>query len=325
MKNRFDISRISSFATLLLVLLFVFLFLVKGLAEEGALMAYSPVQKFIDGYVVLYPNLFLALNGLLVFGSAVLLGRISTIHSIHINRCYLAAIFFAILSMALGCGAFMFRVYLAAYCFILAAGHVFKVRNAKRVVGYRWFVCGFWIAIGSIIYLPAMFAILAIIVGVALFRMNSPREYLIAFGGVALVVVLTFSFYIICGVEMSKLFEGYKGFFSMPTIPNFQIQEIVFVGITALIVVLAIVKMFGVAVKGRADLIKGILFFVIVFFIGAAGAVFTKLGSREGMPLMAVCLAMIMPLCFTVSKRRLIIYNTIFFCYLASVFALFLN
>lgn len=322
--KRFEISKISSFATIIASVLLIFLFSVNGLREGDTLVAYTPLQQFLDNFAIQNNMVSVVINGFAVLIGAIMIGRLGVQQTVYFNRTYLPAVLFVILSMAMGGGGYMLRVYLSALTYILALNHIFRCRNAKRVVGYRWFVCGFWLAISASLYSGAVIGIMAIPIGMMIFRMNSPREYITATMGVVMVGVMIWSGYIIAGVDILAILEGYRDFIALPVIPVFTVEQWAFVGIVVAMTILGIIAMVIIMIRGRADLVKGLLFFVVMMLICGAMAVFTPLASKEGMPIMAIPLAMIMASYFAVPTKRLSLKNALFFVYLAAALALIL-
>lgn len=322
--KRFDISKISSFATIIASVLLIFLFSVNGLRGVGTLVAYTPVQQFLDNFAIQNNMVAVFINGFTILIGAIMIGRLGVQQAVYFNRTYLPAVFFVILSMSMGCGGYLLRVYLSGLTYILALNHIFRCRNAKRVVGYRWFVCGFWLAISTSLYSGTVVGVMAIPVAMMIFRMNSPREYITAMMGVLMVVVIIWSGYIIGGLDLLSLLEGYRDFIVLPMIPVFTVEQWAFVGIVVVMTILGIIAMVIIMTRGRSDLVKGLLFFVVMLLICGGIAVFIPLASKEGMPIMAIPLAMIMANYFAIPTRRISLKNALFFVYLATAVSLIL-
>lgn len=320
--SAFDITRINPFATVLTVTLLAFMFGVSGYDSSVALNTYSPFQIWIDHLVTQNRLLGTIFNGGLVVISAILLGRLGVQHSIYPRRCYLAAIFFVVLSMSMGSSPFMFRAYLSAFILILAVRQIFQSRNVKSVVGYRWFACGFWLALSTIIYSESIVAILLVIVAMMMFRMNAPREYIAALFGLVMVFVIVFCIYVLVGVDFFVLWNSYIDFISIPILPTFTVLEWVFIGLTVLFFLLGIITMIKTSLSGRSDLVPGVLFFVVAFAVCGAFGVFTPLSSVSSMPITAIALSVILPSYFAGTKRNLGIKNFLFFVYILSAISM---
>lgn len=313
----FDISRINSFAVLLMSLFFVSIYSVNALDATGSLVCYTPLELLLDGFVAQNPTICLVANGVMVLLGAMTLSKIGIGQQVFLNRSYLAAIFFVIVAMSISSGAYLFRVYLSSFALILAISHLFKGKNAKRVMGYRWMACGFWLAISSMLYTPAILGILVILIGMMIFRMNAPREYVIALSGFLMVGVINWSIYIILGFNALSIFDGLSDFIVIPQIPMFTINEWLMVGSTTILTVLGIVFLVITSIRGRSDMLKGAIFFTVLLILGGGMSLFTPLAAVENMPILSVVISMVMSIYFTTPFRQPYIKHLVFTIFLA--------
>lgn len=278
--------------------------------QGGSDTAGLPFGRWIDGVLGILPVLSVILSYLLVFVNSFYTTRVVVRNVIYLERTYMPAIIFLLISSAYYNSLISFRPLLAVFLLIMATEMIFRSYNYKSLAAGAYLIIGFLLGLAGAIYIPALFLVLLLPVALSLFRLFDPREWIAALVG--WFMPLFFSAYAVWlnGGEFLSVIEDIRvGLLTPGEIPDIRqvnVFEWVFAGSAVILLLLSIVTFLRRRREYKRKPFKAFSFFIWMFAIWMAVVVCMPGRSLFQLPILALPLAVIIPTCFSSRKANYI-------------------
>lgn len=269
-----------------------------------------PLGTLIDRWLEYVPVVGILLSSLLVFVNSFFVTRVVIRNVIFLERTYMPAIIYLLVSSGYYNSYMSFRPLLVAFLVLVAVEIIFKSYNYKALATGPYLVVGFIFGAAGAIYVPALFLVGLIPVGLIIFRLFDIREWIAAIGG--WLMPLFFSAY---GVWLSGgdffgvLTECRQALMTPLALPSaglFSSFEWTFIGCVAVLFVLSIVTFLGRRRSYKLKPFKVYIFFIWMLAGAALILAFVPCRSLYQLPILAVPLAVIIPTYFNSRKSNFI-------------------
>lgn len=319
-----DLTRQSLLKTLLYFVLLAAIFwgaeffhpersgLVAAAHSEGiaALPKGMPLGKLIDNVLGQVPGVGMLLSSLLVFVNSFFVTRIVIRNVIFLERTYMPAIIYLLVSSGYYNSYMSFRPLLVAFLLLIAAEIIFKSYNYKALATGPYMVVGFIFGLAGAVYAPALLLAALIPVGLVIFRLFDIREWVAALGG--WMMPLFFSAYgvwLAGGDFLGIITECREALMTpllLPPAALFSSFEWTFIGCLAVLFVLSIVTFFGRSRSYKLKPFKAYIFFIWMLVAAALILAFMPCRSLYQFPILAIPLAVIIPTYFNSRKPNFV-------------------
>lgn len=269
-----------------------------------------PLGTLIDGWLGQVPGVGILLSSILVFVNSFFVTRIVIRNVIFLERTYMPAIIYLLVSSGYYNSYMSFRPLLVALLLLTAAEIIFKSYNYKGLATGAYMVVGFIFGTAGAIYAPALLLVALLPVALVIFRLFDIREWVAAFGGWLL--PLFFSAY---GVWLAG--EDFMGVFSecrdalmtplpLPPARLFSSFEWTFIGCVAVLFALSISTFFGRSRSYKLKPFKAYIFFIWMLLVSGLILAFVPSRSLYQLPILAIPLAVIIPTYFNSRKPNFV-------------------
>ncbi len=163
--------------------------------RRGALYV-SPLWRPVEDWLTQHPIANVLFPFFILLLVAFMLVRINRKHILLNERTYLPAIFFVLMS-----GAWMevqggHAIWIGLLVMFLVIDTLFQLYRSNYALG-SLYMAGFFIAIGSLLYVPFIFYLILIYVALVLLRPFIGREWLVPLLGVATPYLFVFTYYFV--------------------------------------------------------------------------------------------------------------------------------
>ena len=279
-------------------------------AEVTAPPSGTPLGSLIDRWLESLPGIGILLSSVLVFINSFFVTRIVIRNVIFLERTYMPAIIYLLVSSGYYNSYMSFRPLLVALLLLIAAEAIFRSYHSKTLATGQYLVIGFILGSAGAIYAPALFLGALLPVGLFIFRLFDIREWIAAVGGWML--PLFFSAY---GVWLSggdflnvavECKEALTTPLALPPAKLFSSFEWTFIGCVAVLFILSIVTFLGRSRSYKLKPFKVYIFFIWMLAVSAAILAFVPCRSLYQLPILAIPLSVIIPTYFNSRKPNFI-------------------
>jgi hypothetical protein len=265
-----------------------------------------PLGTLIDSWVGFVPGIGILLSSFLVFVNSFFVTRIVIRNVIFLERTYMPAIIYLLVSSGYYNSYMSFRPLLVAFLLLLAVEMIFRSYNFKGLATGQYLTIGFILGVAGVIYAPVLLLVALIPVGFVIFRLFDLREWVAAFGGWLL--PMFFSAYVVwCfGGEFLSVFRSCRDALmtplKLPAARLFSSFEWTFIGCMAVLFVLSIITFLGRSRSYKLKPFKVYIFFIWMFVVSVLILVFVPCRSLYQLPILAIPLSVIIPTYFNSRK-----------------------
>lgn len=269
-----------------------------------------PLGTLIDHWLGYVPGIGILLSSILVFVNSFFVTRVVIRNVIFLERTYMPAIIYLLVSSGYYNSYMSFRPLLVAFLVLAAVEIIFKSYNYKAIATGPYLVVGFIIGAAGAIYVPALFLVTLIPIGLIIFRLFDIREWIAAFGG--WLMPLFFSAYGVwlAGGDFTGVVSECRQVLTTPlALPPanlFSSFEWTFIGCVAVLFVLSIVTFLGRRRSYKLKPFKVYIFFIWMLAVAALILAFVPCRSLYQLPILAVPLAVIIPTYFNSRKPNFV-------------------
>lgn len=269
-----------------------------------------PLGTLIDQWLGYVPGIGILLSSILVFVNSFFVTRVVIRNVIFLERTYMPAIIYLLVSSGYYNSYMSFRPLLVAFLVLVAAEIIFKSYNYKALATGPYMVVGFIFGTAGAIYAPALFLAALIPVGLFIFRLFDIREWVAAIGG--WLMPLFFSAYGVwlAGGDFLSVIPACRDALmtplELPSASLFSSFEWTFIGCVAVLFVLSIVTFLGRSRSYKLKPFKVYIFFIWTLVIAALILAFVPCRSFYQLPILAIPLAVIIPTYFNSRKPNFI-------------------
>lgn len=269
-----------------------------------------PLGTLIDQWLEYVPGVGILLSSILVFVNSFFVTRVVIRNVIFLERTYMPAIIYLLVSSGYYNSYMSFRPLLVAFLVLAAAEIIFKSYNYKALATGPYMVVGFIFGTAGAIYAPALFLAALIPVGLFIFRLFDIREWIAAIGG--WLMPLFFSAYGVwlAGGDFLSVIPACRDALMTPLgLPSASLIssfEWTFIGCVAVLFVLSIVTFLGRSRSYKLKPFKVYIFFIWTLVIAALILAFVPCRSFYQLPILAIPLAVIIPTYFNSRKPNFI-------------------
>lgn len=321
----FDLTRQSLFKTLLYFVLLAAVFwgaeffqperegmaaLAQSAGETDPGVIGMPLGRWIDGWLIQLPVLGIVLSSILVFINSFFVTRIVIRNVIYLERTYMPAIIYLLVSSGYYNSYMSFRPLLVALLMLMAAEMIFRSYSYKALATGRYLIIGFLFGTAGAIYAPALLLVALIPVALLIFRLFDLREWLAALTGWFLPLFFSAYGVWLSGGEFSSVASDAWLVLSTPTaLPSYTLFssfEWTFIGCVVVLFVLSIVTFLQQRRTYKLKPLKAYLYFMWMLLIWVAVWIFAPCRSLYQLPILALPLAVIIPTYFNTRKPNFI-------------------
>lgn len=269
-----------------------------------------PLGTLIDRWLGCVPGIGILLSSILVFINSFFVTRIVIRNVIFLERTYMPAIIYLLVSSGYYNSYMSFRPLLVAFLLLVAVEIVFKSYNRKTLVSGSYLIVGFIFGTAGAIYASALFLGALIPVGLFIFRLFDLREWIAAFGGWLLPLFFSaYGVWIAGGDFLSVVSECRAALMTPSALPSaklFSSFEWTFIGCVAVLFVLSIITFLGRRRSYKLKPFKVYIFFIWMLVVSASILIFVPCRSLYQLPILAVPLAVIIPTYFNSRKPNFV-------------------
>lgn len=269
-----------------------------------------PLGTLIDQWLEYVPGVGILLSSILVFVNSFFVTRVVIRNVIFLERTYMPAIIYLLVSSGYYNSYMSFRPLLVAFLVLAAAEIIFKSYNYKALATGPYMIVGFIFGTAGAIYASALFLAALIPVGLFIFRLFDIREWIAAIGG--WLMPLFFSAYGVwlAGGDFLSVIPACRDALMTPLgLPSASLIssfEWTFIGCVAVLFVLSIVTFLGRSRSYKLKPFKVYIFFIWTLVIAALILAFVPCRSFYQLPILAIPLAVIIPTYFNSRKPNFI-------------------
>lgn len=269
-----------------------------------------PLGRAIDYWIGYVPGVGILLSSILVFVNSFFVTRIVIRNVIFLERTYMPAIIYLLVSSGYYNSYMSFRPLLVAFLLLVAVEIIFRSYNYKGLATGQYLTVGFILGVAGTIYAPALLQVALLPVGFAIFRLFDIREWVAALGGWLL--PLFFSAYLVWlgGGEFLSVFHSCREALMtplvLPSVKLFSSFEWTFIGCMAVLFVLSIITFLGRSRSYKLKPFKVYMFFIWMFVVGVLILTLVPCRSLYQLPILAIPLAVIIPTYFNSRKPNFI-------------------
>lgn len=166
----------------------------QTLGGVSAQLDYStlPVEAWIRGFLVRYPQGAAVVSMILVFVNSLFITRLSIRNAFFLERSYMPALIYLLVSSGYYSSWDTLMPLLAALMMLMGMSVLLRTYNLKGVCAGRLMMAGFYFGMAYLFYLPAMLVgLLLIPLALNLFRMFDIREWVATAAGFVLPLFFT--------------------------------------------------------------------------------------------------------------------------------------
>lgn len=206
------LSRQGPYATMLFLVLLIIVFWTSSLgAQPVEIPAYTPFEQWVDAQINDNPIISELLLAILVFFTSILIARLTIRSVIFIERSYMPALIYLVVSTGYYVSPYTLRPMLAALMLTHAVKWILRSYSRKRVASGDYVVAGFWFSMAIIFFLPAIVALPMLFVGLVMFRFWDIREWIAVLAGIVFPFVVSLIIYSLMRVDLLLMFDGVFG------------------------------------------------------------------------------------------------------------------
>lgn len=269
-----------------------------------------PLGTLIDSWLGHFPVIGILLSSLLVFVNSFFVTRIVIRNVIFLERTYMPAIIYLLVSSGYYNSYMSFRPLLVALLLLIAVEIIFKSYNYKGLATGAYMVVGFIFGTAGAIYAPALFLVALLPVALVLFRLFDLREWVAAFGGWLLPLFFSAYGVWLAGGDFAGVFSECREVLltpkSLPPVGLFSSFEWTFFGCVAVLFVLSMLTFFGRSRSYKLKPFKVYIFFIWMLVVAVLILTFVPSRSFYQLPIVAIPLAVIIPTYFNSRKPNFV-------------------
>lgn len=269
-----------------------------------------PLGSLIDRWLGYAPGVGILLSSVLVFVNSFFVTRIVIRNVIFLERTYMPAIVYLLVSSGYYNSYMSFRPLLVAFLLLVAAEIVFKSYNYKALATGPYLAVGFIVGTAGAVYVPALFLVALLPVGLFLFRLFDVREWIAALGGWLLPLFFSAYGVWLAGGEFWSVVRACREALITPSVlPSASLLssfEWTFIGCVAVLFVLSIVTFLGRRRSYKLKPFKAYVFFIWMLVLSVSILVLAPCRSLYQLPILAIPLAVIIPTYFNSRKPTFI-------------------
>lgn len=266
----------------------------------------TPIGVAIDSFLTRVPPLGVLLSSLLVFINSFFVTRIVIRNVIFLERTYMPAIIYLLISSGYYNTYLTFRPLLTAFLLLLACEIIFRSYNYKPLSSGAYMTVGFIFGVAGTIYAPALLFVALLPVGLILFRMFDLREWVAAFGGWLIPLFLSAYGVWLSGGEFLSIIPSFRDALltpqPLPAIEHFSSFEWTFIGCVVILFVLSLITFFGRSRSYKLKPLKAYVFFIWMLLAALLSLTLMPSRSLYQLPIIAIPLAVIIPTYFNSRK-----------------------
>lgn len=299
--------------------------------------AQSSLGNYVDAKFIENPLLGIVLSSILVVINSLLILRLCIKNVIFLDRNYMPALVYVIISAGYFNSYLSFRPLIVAMLMLVAFNSVFRGYNVKSLISGVYLKIGTLFGVAAVIYEPAIFLFPLLIAALMMFRLFDLREWSAAIVGFA--IPIFFAAYVgwLMGNGFVSYFENYIQVVSSPNamaldFRRLKITDWAFISVIVLLVILSVIMFsrYKQRLSNKVKPYKAYMFFVFTFIVSAVMLLVVPCRSLYFMPIVALPLAVIIPAYFMSSKANffsnflyLMLIGTSITIYLAPLLKLF--
>ncbi len=259
----------------------------------------------INDFIAGFPVLGILLSSLLVFVNSFLVTRIIIRNVIFLERTYMPAIVYLLISSGYYNSYMSFLPLSAALLMLIGISSIFRSADVKRLASGHYLASGFAFGVAGILYAPALLFVILLFIGLLQFRLFDLREWVSAIAGWGLPAFFYAYIVWLAGGEFTAIFseakEALLTFTPLPSLKLISIFEWVFIGCVGVMLLLSLWAFATRRNSYKAKPKKTYLFFIWMLMVAGAVMTFAPCHSLYQLPLVAIPLAVIIP---TYANRR---------------------
>lgn len=277
---------------------------------SGTPMAGVPLGTLIDHWLSFVPGIGILLSSLLVFVNSFFVTRIVIRNVIFLERTYMPAIIYLLVSSGYYNSYMSFRPLLVAFLLLVALEIIFRSYNYKPLASGVYMTVGFIFGLAGAIYAPALLLVVLIPVGLVIFRLFDLREWVAALGGWLLSIFFSAYGVWLAGGDFLGTFENIRTALltprALPSVKLFSSFEWTFIGCIVILFILSMITFFGRSRSYKLKPFKVYIYFIWMWAVLVLILVFLPARSLYLLPILAIPLAVIIPTYFNSRKPNFI-------------------
>lgn len=290
----------------------------------------ASLGHYIDSKFIQNPLLGVILSSILVIVNSLLVLRLCIKNVIFIDRNYMPALVYVIISAGYFNSYLSFRPLIVATLLLMAFNSVFRGYNIKSLISGVYLKIGILFGIAAVVYEPAIFLFPLLIVALMMFRLVDFREWAAAIAGFAMPIF--FAAYIgwLMGDGFVSYFVNYLEVVSSPNamvmdVSKLKITDWAFIIIICTLTVLSIFKFsrYKQRLSNKVKPYKAYIFFFVAQIILTVMLFVVPCRSMYFLPIAAVPLAVIIPVYFLSSKASFL-SNFLYLMFIGTSIAIYL-
>lgn len=270
----------------------------------------TPLGTLLDQWIRQVPGIGILLSSILVFINSFVVTRLVIRNVIFLERTYMPAIIYLLVSSGYYNSYMSFRPLLVALLVLIAAENIFRSYNYKALATGPYMVVGFTLGAAGAIYAPALFLVILLPIGLLLFRLFDLREWIAALGG--WLIPLFFSAYGVwlAGGNFTDTFVQCRDALltstPLPPAKLFSSFEWTFIGCVVILFILSIITFLGRRREYKLKPFKVYIYFIWMLIVTASILAFVPSRSLYQLPILAIPLAVIIPTYFNSRKPNFV-------------------
>lgn len=269
-----------------------------------------PLGHAIDYWIGYVPGVGILLSSILVFVNSFFVTRIVIRNVIFLERTYMPAIIYLLVSSGYYNSYMSFRPLLVAFLLLVALEIIFRSYNYKGLATGPYLTVGFILGVAGTIYAPALLLVTLLPIGFLIFRLFDLREWVAAFGGWFLPLFFNAYAVWIGGGEFLSVFrscrEALMTPLALPSVRLFSSFEWTFIGCMAILFALSIITFLGRSRSYKLKPFKVYMFFIWMFVVAVLILTLVPCRSLYQLPILAIPLSVIIPTYFNSRKPNFV-------------------
>lgn len=305
----FDLSRQSPFATFFFLAILIFVFWSGQLGTPPLpIPCVTPLEASLDAMVANNILITQILTAALVFVISLAITRITIRNVIFLERTYMPALIFLVISSGYYNSLFSFRPLLATLALTFSISAMARSYSRKSLASGDYVVSGFWFGCGIVLFFPAIMVLPILFIGLILFRFWDIREWVSAIAGLLMPIATSLMIYLLSGVDMQLLWSGIVSFSTtysggiLSPIRGINLLQWTFIGIIVVLLILSVISFFIQRKNYSVKPYINYLFFIWFAIIVILGGTLLPLRTIYLLPIVALPLSVILPSFFNGRK-----------------------
>jgi len=315
---KFDLTRQSLFTTIFYFILLMAVFwggsILGGVSIEsgGEAQSYgTPLGALIDQWFVQWPLLGIVLSSFLVFTNSLLVTRLTIRHLFFMEKSYMPALVYLIISSGYYNSYLSFRPLLASLVILMACGILLNSYSKKELASGSFLTVGFCFGVAVSLYSPAAYLAPLIFIGLIQFRLFDIREWLAALAGLLLPLAMSVYIVWLAGGDAAATVSGFIRTLltdnnTIPALREVTPVQWTFIATVIVTFLFAVGSFTHRRPTGNFKPIKAFVFFLWMALITLGLILFAPCRSIYQLPLVAMPLAVIIPAYFNGRKPSLV-------------------